>query len=97
MWVACPEQEIPIRDAHTPEAKEKRKATIERRRQAQREDVVLLRRRGLVPLAIAGVVGMPVSKVTRILEDEGFELPSYLTLSGPRPKRDRCPKCGTAR
>jgi hypothetical protein len=49
----------------------------------------------LVPLSIAEVVGMPVSKVTRILEDEGFELPSYLTLSGPKPKRDRCSRCGT--
>ena len=40
---------------------------------------------------------MPVSKLTRILEQEGFDLASYLTLSGPKPKRDRCYKCGTPR
>jgi len=40
---------------------------------------------------------MPVSEVTRILEQEGFDLASYLTVSGPKPKRDRCSKCGNPR
>ena len=94
--VACPEAMLPVeRMVRSLETKKKREATIARRRQAQREDMVLLRRRGLVPLAIAEIVGASVTRVTRILEEEGFELPSYLTLAGPKPKRDRCPKCGT--
>jgi hypothetical protein len=86
--------ELVVSYAQTEAAREKRRDTIERRRQVQRQDILLLRRRGLVPLAIAETVGTTVTRVSDVLREEGFELPSYLTLTGPKPKKARCPKCG---
>jgi len=58
-----------------------------------RVDVPILRRRGMVPLAIADTLGISVSTVSKILREQGYEIPSYLTTQGPRAERARCPHC----
>jgi len=76
---------------HAPEAarrlSERLKKTVEERRRFQREDVLMLRRRrGMVPLAIADVVGIVLRKVLKILEEAGEAIPYYVTTNNP-PKR----------
>lgn len=59
-----------------------------------REDVATLWQRGLVPIAISDKVGISVTGVGRILNELGFTVPSYLTLTGPRAKKPVCAHCG---
>jgi AraC-like DNA-binding protein len=59
-----------------------------------REDIATLWQRGLVPLAIADKVGVSVTTVSRVLHERGVQIPAYLTTTGPRAKRRRCPHCG---
>jgi DNA invertase Pin-like site-specific DNA recombinase len=59
-----------------------------------REDIATLWQRGLVPLAIAYKLEISVTTVSRVLREQGVEIPSYLTATGPRVKRPRCPHCG---
>jgi hypothetical protein len=83
-----------VRRTHSEEALQRRRETLAYARQLVREDVLRLWQRGLVPLAIAAAVSRSVSYVSEILRDEGVEIPSYLTTSGPRPEPSRCPNCG---
>jgi hypothetical protein len=79
------------RRARTPEAWAKRRETLRWKDQLRREDVAILRRRGLVPLAIGPALGIPDRTIARYLREleragEIEPLPPYLTLtwSGPR-------------
>jgi DNA-directed RNA polymerase specialized sigma24 family protein len=80
--------------AHSEEATEKYRKTIELRRQLQREDVLLYRQRGLVPLAIADEMGISLRRVVRILEEAGEEIPGYLTTWN-EPPREPCRRCSS--
>lgn len=53
--------------ARSPEAKSKAREAVEERRRYQREDVLLLRKGGLVPLAIADELGISLRRVVRYL------------------------------
>ena len=81
--------------AHSEEAEAKRREL----RELVREDVIRLRRQGMVPLGIADAdgVGRSVEWVAAVLREEGFVIPGYLETTGGRAKRDRCAKCGAAR
>jgi hypothetical protein len=35
-----------------------------------------------------------VRTVSRVLHEQGVEIHSYLTTTGPRAKRPKCPHCG---
>jgi hypothetical protein len=80
--------------ARTQAAIEKRRATRELKRQLLEEDVLILWRRGMVPLAIAGKLRIPVSRVSEVVKEAGHEIPSYLTTHGPTPEADICSRCG---
>jgi hypothetical protein len=83
------------RKAYSETANARRKATIEDRRRFQQEDVILLRRRGLVPVAIADALGIGLRRVVEWLEGAGENIPSYLTTSSAPPREDRsCRHCG---
>jgi hypothetical protein len=58
------------------------------------EDVVLLRRQGLVPLAIADQLHMSVERVVRVLGENDLEVPTYLTTYSPPARGPICPHCG---
>ena len=75
--------------AHSEVAEEKRRQL----RELTREDVVLLRRQGMVPVAIADQVRRSVEWVSAVLREEGFTIPGYLDTTGGK-KRDCCPHCG---
>jgi DNA-directed RNA polymerase specialized sigma24 family protein len=79
--------------ARTPDAKDKARQTVEERQRYQREDVLLLRRRGMVPLAIADELGISLRRVVAYLREAGVEIPGYLTTSG-EPPREPCRHCG---
>jgi hypothetical protein len=76
--------------SHSEEAEAKRREF----RELVREDVILLRRQGMVPLGIADAVGRSVEWVVTILREEGFTIPGYLETTGGRARGDRCAKCG---
>lgn len=78
---------------NTPEARESQRASVAFRQQLQREDVGLLRKQGLVPLAIADQVGISLRLTMKYLEELGEEIPRYLITSG-EPKRAPCLCCG---
>ena len=81
--------------AHSDEAREKRLASEEERRQYQREDVLLLRKRGMVPLAIADELDIGLRRVRTYLEEAGEVIPYYVTTSGESPREPkRCRHCG---
>jgi hypothetical protein len=63
---------------------------------ARKDSILRLHDRGLVPLAIASKLNLSVSYVSRVLRDEGIEIPNYLETQGPRPERTVCPHCGRA-
>lgn len=70
----------------------------ERLRAERRESVRRLYQRGLVPMAIADVLGWSDSRVARYLRelvDDGVitRPPSWLTLYGPK-RSPRCSACG---
>jgi DNA-directed RNA polymerase specialized sigma24 family protein len=82
--------------AASAEAREKAREAVAHRQRLEREDVLLLRRRGMVPLAIADEVGISLSRVVRYLNDAGEKAPSYLTTWGEaRLERTTCPHCGS--
>ena len=81
-------------EAHTDEANAKRQQTIETRQRLEREDVLLLRGRGLVPLAIADELDISLRRVVDYLEDAGEQIPGYLTTWNEPPRGERCPTCG---
>lgn len=76
------------------EAKAKRLATEEERRRFQREDILLLRERGMVPLAIADELGISLRRVVTVLEESGEELLGFLTTWNEPPRGERCSACG---
>ena len=80
--------------AQSEEAKAKRLATEEERRRFQREDILLLRRRGMVPLAIADAIGISLRRVVTVLEEAGEDIPGFLTTWNEPPRGERCPSCG---
>ena len=83
---------------HTPEARKKasaaRRRTLEAYRNLADEDVLLLRSRGMVPLAIADRVGVGLRRVVAVLRENGLEIPGYLTTSNEPPRGQCCPTCG---
>lgn len=76
------------------EAKAKRLATEEERRRFQREDILLLRERGMVPLAIADELGISLRRVVTVLEESGEQLLGFLTTWNEPPRGERCSACG---
>lgn len=80
--------------ANTEASREKRKATMAQKRRLLNEDILLLWGRGLVPLAIAKRLRVSVDRIGSVVREAGFEIPSYMTSSGPRPEEDSCPHCG---
>jgi hypothetical protein len=63
----------------------------------RREDVLLLRRRGLVPLAISDELDISLRRVVDYLEDAGEKIPAYLTTWNEPPREPtRCRHCGEA-
>jgi hypothetical protein len=89
-----------LRRAHlasqSEEARAKRRATLETKRRLLDEDIVLLWKTGMVPLAIAKQLRVPVDRVSSEVRQAGFETPPYMTTSGPTPETDVCPHCGGA-
>jgi hypothetical protein len=81
-------QEMAAR-SHSLEAEEKRREL----RELIRVDLVLLRRQGMVPLAIADGVDRSVEWVVSVLRGEGFEIPGYLETTGGKAQRRFCPHC----
>jgi DNA-directed RNA polymerase specialized sigma24 family protein len=75
-------------------AKDKRQKTIETRQRFEREDVLLLHKRGLVPLAIADALDISLRRVVDYLRDAGETIPVYLTTWNEPPRGERCPSCG---
>lgn len=72
--------------SHAPDAAAKRRAARASRIELRKEDVLLLYRRGLIPLAIADKLGLrprTVARYLRELETDGKidPVPSYLTKS----------------
>ena len=82
------------REAHSDAANAKREQTIETRQRLEREDVLLLRNRGLVPLAIADTLAISLRRVVACLEEAGEEIPSYLTTWNEPARGVRCSACG---
>lgn len=80
--------------AHSEEANKKRRETIALRQKLEQEDVILLRRRGMVPFAIADKMGVSLRRVVRHLEEAGAEIPGYLTTWNEPPGETACPRCG---
>jgi hypothetical protein len=62
--------------------------------QRLREDVLTLRKRGLVPLAIADILDIADSTVANHLRALGITVPRYLSLEGPERELHVCPNCG---
>lgn len=81
-------------EAHSEAAQTRRAKTIGDRQRFLAEDVLLLRERGLVPLAIADELGISLRRVVDYLEEAGEEIPSYLTTWNEPPRGERCPTCG---
>ena len=75
--------------AQCEKTKTKRRKTIEERRRYQREDVLLLRKRGMVPVAIADELGVGLRRVVAYLEEAGETIPYYVTTSN-EPPREPC-------
>lgn len=71
---------------NTPEARSKAAETLAFKRNLLEEDVLLLRERGLVPLAIADELDIALRRVVKILQESGYEVPRYLITSG-EPKK----------
>ena len=65
----------------TPESLAKTAETLAFKRDLLEEDVLLLRERGMVPLAIADEVGISLRWTVKILQWAGLEIPGYLTTS----------------
>jgi DNA-directed RNA polymerase specialized sigma24 family protein len=87
-----------LSEAYTDAAKEKRQRTIETRQTLEREDVLLLRKRGLVPLAIADELGISLRRVVDSLQEAGEEIPAYLiTWNEPPREPNPCRRCEAAR
>jgi hypothetical protein len=61
--------------------------------QRLRGDIMKLHRRGLVPLAIADALYVRPETVARILRENGVDIPSYLTTTGPKRRPESCPHC----
>jgi hypothetical protein len=80
--------------AQSDEAKAKRVATVEERQRFQREDLILLRKRGLVPLAIADELGISLRRLVTVLEESGEQLLGFLTTWNEPPRGARCSACG---
>jgi hypothetical protein len=63
--------------AASPAARAKRTASLAshhaRRREIEREDVAILRRRGYVPMAIADTLGLSDRAVNRYLREPGYK------------------------
>jgi DNA-directed RNA polymerase specialized sigma24 family protein len=83
-----------LTEAYSDEANAKRRQTIETRAKLEREDLLLLRRRGLVPLAIADELGISLRRVVTVLEESGEELLGFLTTWNEPPRGERCSVCG---
>jgi hypothetical protein len=81
-------------EAHTDEANAKRQQTIETRQRLEREDVLLLRKRRLVPLAIADELGISLRRVVTVLEESGEQFLGFLTTWNEPPRGERCSVCG---
>ena len=79
--------------AYTPEALQKKQETWARKRALASSDVVTLRRRGMVPLAIADKLGLRVETVARLLREQGIAIPPYLTTRDGKRERTLCPHC----
>ena len=75
-------------------SREKLRATRALKRELLDEDILLLWKRGLVPLAIAAKLRVPVDRVSSVVRENGYEIAGYLTTSGPTPEADTCPHCG---
>lgn len=85
-------------EAHSEAAQARRAKTIADRQRFLAEDVLLLRRRGLVPLAIADELSISLRRVVEYLEEAGEEIPSYLTTWNEPPRQHlACPHCGAVR
>lgn len=77
------------------EARERAREAVAHRQDLQCEDVVLLRRRGLVPLAVADELGISLARVVRYLTEAGERIPGYLTTwNAPLRDHERCERCG---
>jgi hypothetical protein len=69
--------------------------TVETRQKLEREDVLLLRKRGIVPLAIADELRIGLRRVVALLEEAGEEIPGYLTTWNEPPREPKpCRHCG---
>jgi FixJ family two-component response regulator len=87
-----------LRNAHKAAAQAKRSNTISERQRFLTEDVLLLRKRGLVPLAIADELGISLRRVVDYLEEAGEEIPGYLTTWSEPPREPKpCAHCGADR
>ena len=64
------------------------------KRQLLEEDILILWGRGMVPLAIAGKLRIPGTRVSEVVREEEHEISSYVTTSGPTPETHVCPRCG---
>lgn len=80
-------------NAHSQEAAEKRSRTLAFNRKLDEENVIALRREGLVPVAIADRLRVGVGRVREILIANGLEPYGFVSWepAGPRP---HCPNCG---
>lgn len=82
---------------HSSEAREKaeaaRRHTIANHRKLADEDILICRRNGLVPLAIADRLGVSLRRVIRVMHEAGEPVPYYLITSG-EPAREPCRRCG---
>lgn len=73
-------------EAHSSSAQARRSKTIEEWHRFLAEDVLLLRERGLVPLAIADELRVSLRRVVDYLEQAGEEIPSYLAIWNEPPR-----------
>jgi len=81
-------------EMHSLEAREKRQRTLAAYRRIEDEDVLICRRNGLVPLAIADRLNIGIRRGVTVLEEAGEEVPGYLITNSPPPVEPRCKSCG---
>ena len=79
---------------HSPEARKKASRTLSRYRELTEEDILILRKKGLVPLAIADRLGISLRRVVSVLQAAGEEIPGYLITNREPPRGVSCPECG---
>ncbi|HET7128646.1 MAG TPA: hypothetical protein VFJ93_06205 [Gaiellaceae bacterium] len=78
---------------HAPESRQRAAETRDFNRRLDEENVIALRREGLVPVAIADRLGIGFGRVRKILQAHGLE-PLGFVSSEPAGPRTACPKCG---